>query len=215
MRHVSKLLLSVAVLALLAIPAQAHEKGEFILRAGVASVDPTGTAYSDPAEGVSVKVDSAESVTLNGTYMMTDRWAIDVLASWPFTHDIRVFAEDTPVDFGETKQLPPTVSLQYHFMPESKFQPYAGLGLNWTRFYDEEVNSELASQGVTMDLVDSTGIAAQLGANIVGDSNWQFNVDVRWINIESDATLSDGVDTEVINIEIDPWIYSLNVGYRF
>ena len=215
MRHVSKLLLSVAVLALLAIPAQAHEKGDFIMRVGVGSVDPTSTAYSDPVDDVVVKVDSAESVTLTGTYMMTDNWAIDLLAAWPFTHDVRVFSEGTLVDFAETKQLPPTLSLQYHFMPQSKFQPYAGLGLNYTRFYDTEVSSEVAAQGITVDIDNSTGIAAQLGANVVGDSNWLFNVDVRWIDIEPDATLSDGVTTETYKLDINPLVYSLNVGYKF
>lgn len=215
MRNVSKLLLSVAVLALLAIPAQAHEKGDFMLRVGVGSVDPKSTAYSDPVEDVVVKVDRAESVTLTGTYMMTDNWAIDLLAAWPFTHDIRVFSEGELVDFAETKQLPPTLSLQYHFMPDAKFQPYAGLGLNYTKFYDTEVSSEVASQGISVDMDNSTGIAAQLGANVAGNSNWLFNIDVRWIDIESDVTLSDGIDTETFKIEIDPLVYSLNVGYKF
>ena len=30
---------------------------------------------------------------------------------------------------------PPTVSLQYHFLPDAKFQPYAGFGVNYTHFF--------------------------------------------------------------------------------
>lgn len=35
---------------------------------------------------------------------------------------------------AETKQLPATFSTQYHFSTDRDFQPYAGLGVNWTSF---------------------------------------------------------------------------------
>ena len=42
--------------------------------------------------------------------------------------------------------------------------------------------------------------------------NWFMNVDVRYISIESDASLNGvGIGT----VEIDPWIVGLNVGTRF
>jgi len=32
--------------------------------------------------------------------------------------------------------LPPTVTLQYHFMPQSRFSPYVGVGMTVAFFYD-------------------------------------------------------------------------------
>ena len=61
--------------------------------------------------------------------MMTDNWAVELLAAYPFEHDI--YLVDGP-EVGSTKHLPPTVSLQYHFMPDSTFQPYLGAGVNYT-----------------------------------------------------------------------------------
>ncbi|XLM23340.1 OmpW family protein, partial [Chromobacterium piscinae] len=38
-------------------------------------------------------------------------------------------------DLGKVSVLPPTLTLQYHFMPEATFRPYVGAGINYTRFY--------------------------------------------------------------------------------
>jgi outer membrane protein len=44
---------------------------------------------------------------------------------------------------GSAKQLPPTVNVQYYFLgSDSKFRPYAGVGVNYTFFWDEEVTDE-------------------------------------------------------------------------
>ena len=73
--------------------------------------------------------------------------------------------------------------------------------------------------GLSLD--DSVGVAAQLGADWTFADHWSLNFDVRWINIETDATLTldDGVNAPVAadvgTVEIDPWVYSINLGYRF
>jgi outer membrane protein len=153
-------------------------------------------------ESIEIDVDSATSMTLSGTYMFTENWAFDVLASWPFQHDIKATVEYLEPDIGlvsetmrigDTKHLPPTFSVQYHFMPEANFQPYVGLGVNWTTFFDTKLVSELADEGIEkLKLDDSFGIAAQIG----GD----------W--------LIDG-EAKVGTVTIDPWVYAVNLGYRF
>ncbi len=42
--------------------------------------------------------------------------------------------------------------------------------------------------------------------------HWYLNVDVRYIDIDTKAKL-DGASLG--DVEIDPWLYGLNVGYRF
>lgn len=75
-------------------------------------------------------------MTLSRTYMVTENWALDIFASLPFNHDIDATLDDgvesVTVPLAETKHLPPTVSIQYHFAPDANFQPYIGLGANRT-----------------------------------------------------------------------------------
>lgn len=211
MTKLFKLLGTVAVLMVIAAPASAYEEGTWILRGGVGVVDPSGAAYTDPDDPTfQVKVDSATSLALTGTYMFTPNWAFDILAAWPFNHDIVV---PQLGKIGETDQLPPTFSIQYHFAPDAKFQPYFGLGLNWTTFFSTELVSALSP--ATLDIDDSFGVAFELGGDLQLKDNWVLQFDLRWISIEPDATLSDGVDSETIGLSIDPWVYALNVGYKF
>lgn len=196
------LAVAAAVFAALSPAANAHEAGDWLLRVGVGMVDPKSN------NGDVVSVDSGAAVVFNGTYMLTSTLGLELLAATPFSHDIEL--EDGGTRVGETKHLPPTLSLQYHFPTGSAFKPYAGLGLNYTVFFDEETRGPL--DGVDLDLDDSFGIAAQLGFDYDFNDSMFFNIDARWINIETDAEL-DGVALETV--EIDPLVYSLTVGWKF
>ncbi|MDH3612064.1 MAG: hypothetical protein OEU90_08575 [Gammaproteobacteria bacterium] len=79
---------------------------------------------------------------------------------------------DVPVDYdvktkiGETKHIPPTLSFQYHFAPDRDFQPYLGLGLNWTRFSSTKLHPDMVDDEVSKLILDgSFGVAAQLGGD--------------------------------------------------
>jgi len=163
-------------------------------------------------------VDSATSVTLMGTYMFTKNWAFDILASWPFKHDIDLVLSDgadtVTLPLASTEHLPPTFSIQYHFLPDAQFQPYVGVGLNYTTFFSikEDAAAIDALGPFSLDLDDSFGAAAQVGVDWVFGPNWLINLDLRWIDIETDAK----VDGEKIGtVAIDPMVYSINLGYKF
>ena len=127
--------------------ALAYEAGDIILRAGVASVQPDESSSAlklngAALAGTSVGVDGDEQLGLTGTYMLTSNIGVGLLAATPFEHDIT--ANGLGVDAGDTKQLPPTLTLQYFPMqPSAAFQPYVGIGVNYTAFFDEGVDSEL------------------------------------------------------------------------
>src|SRR5690606_18520805 len=111
---------------------------------------------------------------------------------------------------GETKHLPPTVSLQYHFAPAAKFRPYVGVGVNYTLFFSEDTQGALA--GSKLELDPSFGLAAQLGADIALNDDWFVNLDLRWVDIDTDATL-DGASLG--SVAIDPVVFGLSIGRRF
>ena len=205
MKRFTTILVAAAVVLLAASPAMAHEKGSWILRAGVGTVAPESDNLDLGAGGV-IEVDNGTSLTLTGTYMITQNWAFDILAAWPFSHDIEL----NGVTVASTDHLPPTFSGQYHFIPDGKFQPYIGLGLNYTTFFSTDTEGPLGGSSLSID--DSFGLAAQLGADIELNEKWVINLDLRYISIEADATL-DGADLG--KVEINPWVYAISVGRRF
>ena len=202
MNKVMKVLTIVGGLALLAGPAQAYEKGDWLVRVGGGMVDPNSS------NGDVVSVDSGTSLVFNGTYFLSPNLGLEVLAALPFSHDIKLL-DGTKV--GETKHLPPTVSLQYHFNTDAAFRPYVGGGLNYTLFFDEKLSGPL--DGNTLKLDPSFGFAAQIGADLDLSDSMFLNFDVRWINIETDASIPEAALD--FKVEIDPMVYSLTLGWRF
>jgi outer membrane protein len=198
-----KIALSVAVAAGLGLTntATAYEPGDWLIRAGASYVSPS----SDNHDVVSVE--SATNATFNFTYMMTDVWALELLAAVPFKHDLEL---QNGTKVGSTKLLPPTLSLQYHFRPTETVQPYVGFGLNYTGFSSEKTTGSL--EGSDLDLSNSWGWGVDLGLDIMLNDNWLFNMDVRYLDIDTKATL-DG--ESLGKVEIDPMVFGVHIGYRF
>ncbi|MBU2642521.1 MAG: OmpW family outer membrane protein [Thiobacillus sp.] len=107
---------------------------------------------------------------------------------------------------GKLNHLPPTLTLQYHFMPTGMFKPYVGAGLNYTRFY----NVDLAP-GLTVDS-NSFGGALQAGVDIKVTENGYINLDVKkiWIGTE---VQSNGA--KLTDLDIDPVVWGIGYGFRF
>lgn len=181
--------------------ALAHDAGDKLIRVGITTVDPKSN--NNPT----VDVDSGTTLTFNGTWFYSENWGIELLAALPFSHDIEL-KDGTKV--GETDHLPPTLSLQYHFITDGKFQPYVGAGVNMTIFFDEDLSGPLAGSG--LDLETSFGLAAQVGVDIELNDKWLLNLDVRWIDISTEAEVNG---TSIGDVDIDPLVYGINIGYRF
>ncbi len=198
--------------ALTAGSALALEKGDWIGRLGVSYISPDSS--SDPVPGITgsgVEASSSTSATFNIGYMVTDQLAIDLLAAWPFTHDIKGTGSIAGLGkIGETRQLPPTLSLQYHFSPRANLRPYVGAGINLTTFFDTEAKGALA--GASLRLHSSVGFALQAGVDYDLNNDWFMYGDVRYMDINTDASLNGGPDFEV---EINPWIFAVGIGTTF
>lgn len=203
MSKLLKIFIALVGLSFIAMPAQAYEKGDWLLRVGAGNVDPKSSNSSV------VSVDSGASLVFNGTYFFSPNVALEVLAAAPFSHDVKLLADGTKV--GETKHLPPTVSLQYHFNTNGAFHPYVGAGLNYTLFFSEETTGALA--GTSLELDPSFGLAAQIGADFDISDKMFLNFDVRYIDIKTEASVSV-VDLN-FDVDIDPMVYSLTLGWKF
>lgn len=222
-----------AGLGLGALNVQAHEQGDIIFRGGIATVAPNTDSDAialPPPVGVlpnGVDVDNGTAISLIGAWMINNNWGLELLAATPFEHDIDL--EDAPLPAGSTKHLPPTLSLQWY--PRGGmdgWQPYIGLGLNYTTFFDEEVDPALGgflgdTLGVTsadLSLDDSFGVAVQAGVDVPINENWYFNAGIWWIDIgttaDIDVGFADGSAATVsFDVDIDPVVYNIGFAYKF
>ncbi|MGH8811975.1 MAG: OmpW/AlkL family protein [Advenella sp.] len=221
--HVIRHMVSASALALGALavlPAFAHEAGDWIVKAGVTSVMPrsgNGTVGKSMApRGIDLDVNDSTRPSFSLTYMATRHLGVELLAAAPFKHDIRGSAADLGGDLGRigiTRHLPPTLSVQWHFLPNARVQPYVGVGLNYTTFFHTRPTGALRALGVDkLKLSDSWGLAAQVGADVKINDNWFLNASVRYIDIKTSVRL-DG--TKIGTAKINPWVATVGAGYRF
>lgn len=226
-----KLLIALATVALSA-PALAYEAGSFIVRSGAATVSPdvsssTLSLSGTELAGTAADVDDGTALGLTGVYMLDDHWGLELVAASPFSHDLKVEGLGATLDLGETKHLPPTVLLQWYPMESSSaVQPYIGLGLNYTVFFDEEINRDAdaafaqlgATDGAELSLDNSLGLAAEAGVDFAfgQDQRWLFNVALWWMDIDTEAEVNvPGVGKINADVELDPLVYMAGLGYRF
>ena len=203
---------------------QAYEQGDWVLRAGATTVDhDTDSDQIDPTIPYKVDVDDDTQLGIIPLYMVTDKWAVEVLAATPFEHDITV--ENTPIDAGSTKHLPPTVSVQWYPRGgKDGWQPYFGVGVNYTVFFDEDADNELIDflgvDDADLDLDDSFGLAAQAGVDIPFGDHWAVNLGVWYIDIDTEAEVDAKVNGSTVakvkfDVDLDPWVYNVGVAYKF
>ncbi|MGB4072383.1 OmpW/AlkL family protein [Pseudomonas sp.] len=225
----SLLTASLLALAIAAPLAQAHQAGDIIVRAGAITVDPhessgdiwVGALNSDVA-GSKATLDSDTQLGLNFAYMLSNNLGIELLAATPFSHDVGVAG--MPGGFaglngklGELKHLPPTVSLVYYPLDgSSAFQPYVGAGINYTWFFDTKLSSEAESKGFSgLDMKDSWGLAAQVGMDYMLTDSIMLNAQVRYIDIDTTGTTHILGDKVKVDVDVDPFVYMLGLGYTF
>ncbi|KAF1711364.1 hypothetical protein CSC70_05495 [Pseudoxanthomonas kalamensis DSM 18571] len=191
----------------LSSPALAQSAGDWTLGVGVHNVDPKSDNGNLDATALELgvlpptEVDSSVRPTVTFEYFVANNLGIEVLAALPFQHDISIQGVGK---VGSTKQLPPVVSLQYHFANSSKVTPFVGAGLNYTLFFSEDTTGALA--GTDLKLDDSWGLAAHVGVDFALSDRSALRVDARWADIDTDVEVN-GI--KVGTAEIDPIVYGM------
>lgn len=199
-------------------PAGMTDAGDWLVRLRALYVSPNDNSSSvSGIPGSSVSVDPDTTVELDFTYFITQKLGVEVILGTS-QHDIN--GEGSINGLGkiaEIRTLPPTVTLQYHFQPDTGIQPYVGLGVNYTRFYDEKATSSLESAlGPTdIDLSSSWGLSGQLGVDIAFKQDWFVNFDVKYIRMDATATLNSGGVVRKVDVDINPWFIGVGVGRRY
>lgn len=213
------------LIAASAAPVFAYEAGDIIVRGGAAYVDPNTDASADSTLNQKdlVEVEGAGGVTLTGTYIFHKNFGVELVGALPFKHDINGDGILKGVGkVGETKHLPPTLLVQFYPLENNTFvQPYVGLGINYTKFFENDttdaLSSALALSETSLDLDDSTGLGAEIGADWILDKNLSINTSVWYLDIETTATITTtgGAKVTEFDVAIDPLVYAVGLAYKF
>ena len=205
-------LMTAAALGALSVPAAAREGTDWLsaerfqLRLRAIDVIADGDG-NEQVTGLKTDVGSAVMPEIDITYFLTNNVALELIAATS-RHEIQAGASD----IGHAWILPPTLTLQYHFTPDSRFSPYVGAGLNYSMFYGEDEESGYSD----LDVDGGVGYALQAGMDYWINENWGLNLDAKYINLDVDVDVNSGGSALAArNVDLDPIIIGAGVSYRF
>jgi len=201
--NTSALVLAVATLCLSGT-ALAQES-PWLVRARAVHIAPAND--SDPIGGVGatdrLHVSDKTIPEVDIAYFFTPNWAAELILTYPQKHTVTLDG----ASIGTFKHLPPTLTAQYHFLPGAVFNPYVGVGVNYTLMSSVDL-----LDGAGRLEHDSVGLALQAGLDFRIDSHWSLNVDVKKLQLRSDVDIG-GVQAS--RVKLDPVLFGVGVGYRF
>lgn len=183
----------------------------FMVRVRALGVIPEDNSSSTSVGG-HVTATAQAAPEIDFSYFITDHIAAELIAA-STRHDLR--ATGTAVgdlDVGSTWILPPTLTLQYHFMPHERFSPYVGAGINVSFFYGTSPNTPTV-QKLTLD--NAVGAALQVGFDYNITGHWFANVDAKQIFLSTTAHLNTVLGSVTAKTNLDPLVIGAGIGYRF
>ena len=198
-RLIGTLILTTAM-GTVAAPLAAQSQGDWTFGVGLGWVEPTSN--NGTVGGSALTIDEDIRPTFTVEYFFRDNIGIELLAATPFEHTISLGG----AAIATTKHLPPTLSVNYHFPTKTSFKPFVGIGVNYTTFFEETT-----ALG-TLELDDSWGVALHAGTDYQISDNGSLRFDVRWIDINTEATLNGA---PLADVEIDPLVVGIAYVHRF
>jgi len=190
-------------------PARADD-GNLEVRVRAVYLDPANESAAIPSLDVpenAIHINSKWLPDVDFEYYFTPNWSSELVLTYPQTQTVTV----SGTSIGTFKHLPPVLTVKYDFMPNEAFQPYFGVGVNFTIISD--VN--LAVPGVSPLKLNSTSVgpALQAGFDYKLVDHWYANLDVKWFKLGSDVDLPGG--TRISSVTINPVLFGVGIGYRF
>lgn len=189
-----------------------------MVRLRAISVNPDEDAFvkngGAPIAGANVDISNQVMPELDITYFFNEHWAVEMICCVT-PHNVR--GAGALAGLGELASVtlfPPTVLLQYHLNPGGRFKPYIGAGVNYTVFFNEKAGPGAYALGaVDVDFDNAFGFALQAGVDVALTDRMYLNFDVKKLYLNTDVAF---VGTPITaDVDIDPWIFGVGVGYRF
>ena len=186
------------------------QAGDFMIRARAIGIIPENLSSSVSLIGGKVDVTATPAPEVDFSYFITDNIAAELIAA-STRHDVSASGTALGhVDVGSVWVLPPTLTVQYHFLPHGLINPYVGAGVTVAFFYD----SKPAGGAVTkFGLSNNVGPALQAGVDISLGGPWYANIDAKQIFLNTEGRIDGGVIKA--KTSLSPTVVGAGIGYRF
>jgi outer membrane protein len=230
-----KTILAITIAAIFAPTLALAEAGDWVVRIRAVNVSPN----EDSVLGKTVNKNVAPVMSPGAELTVSDKVIPELDISYYFTKNIaaelilalgtrhNVSIEDDALatvgnqSLGSVNLLPPTLTVQWHFNPDQKFDPYIGAGINYTFMLDRNLkvsSGALTGSKIKLDS-DSWGYALQAGLDINLKDGWLINADIKYVTIDTDVELKNplagNVWTKIDSLDIDPWVFGIGIGKKF
>jgi len=182
-----------------ALPAQAQDTGNWIVRARAVQLN---SANKD-STGLSLTINDKTLPEVDISYFFSPNLAAELILTVPQKQTVS--SAGTPI--GTFKHLPPTLTAQYHFTGLGGFRPYVGAGLNYTN-----ISSVSILNGAVGLKHNSFGLAVQAGVDVPVGGGWLLNLDVKKAQIGTTVYVG-GADKG--SFKVDPTLVGIGLGKRF
>ncbi|WP_339825260.1 OmpW family outer membrane protein [uncultured Arenimonas sp.] len=190
-----------------ALAASGANAQAFSLTLGYQNTDPKSD--NGQLAGADATVNDDWSLTGSAAYSFNDNWSVELWSGLAkFEHEVSLAGLGTA---ASVEHRPTTLSVNYHFAPDSTVRPFIGLGYGWVNVSGERTLGALSGLGI--DGSNANGIAFGAGLDWFVSDNVFIRADVRRLSFETDVT----VETlgNVGTAEVDPIVYGISAGLRF
>ena len=201
---------TVAVLAALnltglAMNSAVAQESPWLVRVRAVHLDPADKSAPLGGAGASDRITVSDKTIpeIDDSNFFTPNVAAELVLTYPQKHDVYLDG----ANIGSFKHLPPSLLVQYHFMPEKTLKPYVGAGINYTTLSKVRLLNGAGSLEH-----DSVGLVLQAGVDYAIDKQWSLNVDIKKAQIRSDVIVGGAA---VSRVKVDPLMIGVGVGYRF
>jgi len=206
-----------------ALPATAgNETGNVMVRVLATVVDPDTNA-TVKAGGVIIRGADAEVSTevipaLTLSYFLNPNLALELFCCFA-KHEIQGAGTINNLNqIADTWIFPPALTLQYHVTSMGAFKPYVGVGAQYINFFDTGTGDNLLG-ATKVSIDDAFGFTLQAGVDFSLGNGWYLNADVKKTWLDTTVTWQHNAALGGVNVtgdaDLDPWIFSAGLGYRF
>lgn len=184
------------------------EAGDWLVRARTAGLFPVQETSTVGLIGGRIEVPDMLLPDLQLAYFLTDHISIEGQAGVIQTRPRIVGSLIGDFDIGSIWSAAGAASVQYHFRPESRFNPYMGVGISYSRPI-----SIKPDKGITdFDVSSQTSIMIQAGADYQIAGNWFGNAVSKYLFVPEQTYQSQ---SSTFVSDSDMIFAGAGIGYRF
>lgn len=187
--------------------------------------------YNAQVSKVGAKVENSAAFIASVFYMFTDNIGAELTLGAPVL--MKVTTSDPAGSYSNAASARaafPSIIAKWVFnQPGDAWRPYLGVGLNYTYFNSVTANTDypnvnsLANAGASLS--SSWNPVLNGGVIYNFDEHWSLNAGVSWVPLSSTASFNSNVPsfgpyaggtyTTTGKLNINPFDFTLKIGYRF